>query len=1313
MNVIDQNTAFFSLERNLVPGRSLIDDRSERERLAFLAKFAELINFYDENNNISGNWAPFLLKDPVFLLASVSQTGFTKWNSLYVSACLKIENGSPLTMDSTDLGPSFNQLFDQFMDVFMRIERWTFYMQKMEDQYDLKSYVLDKVENVFSAYFWALRAFKEALFMSGLIRNISPVQQFYFSEAFTDTLWTQARDKIPYWDVLGIQQDLDANTAGDFFSALKSAGDQLFVFFHTIIQHAAPEYEKLESAQGRYADTTLLRAFVSLLKVQQDQLNGISAKYLGFYYRDILKQAKLFAVPDEVILCAETAKKDAAFHLPAGTQFDAGMDADKNPVTYANTEEVTLNPAAITSAYTLSCLPSAGASSGLSSLYFQAIPDPGVIQRGENGAIQQWETFGGDAPPADKLIQLAFAFASPMLLLREGVRTITLDLTFGNQVELALLRNAVYYVSTLTAWHIVQRLPDTSKDAVADSTTIMFVLDASEPPVEKFATDPDGVNSLWPMMKIAFSSFSDMANPPVVTGLKIGVSVAGIRNLQLYNDNGLLTTKTPFQPFGPIPLKSSSFIIGSNEIFSKPFNELITELTWDALPASFDFELYYRQYNAYLLESGIAIIVTPEEIKKNPQPAKDPLKVKKPSGIRRLFTWAGGLLKRKQAVASTDENESGEIPVPVPLVPSYFNNFCFTVDFRLLSAQSWENFSMQKVQAGENDFVPYITNAACMSSAVVVTGLTPPPFCEGTLLFSTEDCLLTNKSYFRHTGQEAADPFIQNSPLLFTDTSTSGFIRMELCGPAYGFGAELYANLVSDIALRNARRLIELDREKRLEEEEAKDPTEKNKAGDKKTGEEKKQKDKKADKPVFIAPAVLPFVPKLAGFTAHYSAEQFYNLTAEIKTGDYPLQCFFYSPFENYSVYDNSPAAAELISSAGLTITGIVWETSGLPLFPRLDYKGVLFLEIENLVPADALSIYFKLSRKYAGTDTKKLEIGYHYLAVTGWKELKVLADSTNKFTCSGVIKVNVPLDMATDTLVFPDKKYWISIGVKDDPGSFAETVFLKTNGFYVQRSGLSFLAVTEKPRIPAGTIVQTKMPVPQISAIVQPFPSQGGRAAETETTMNRRVSNRMKTKDRAVTAGDYFRLIRQEFDDIYYSKVVYDPAGKSTEIYVVKAYDRATDPNAFLPLVSECGEQKIEDFLKARASAFARISVSNFKIEYVKVKAVVVIKDGYEKDGVRKNIIEAINIFLSPWIASSQQQLKIDQGLSDGELAAFIKNMDGVFSVESVSFQTCPSYVPGDITPLVPVDQQGGVVMPLSASALFVPNPTHDIKFS
>ena len=105
------------------------------------------------------------------------------------------------------------------------------------------------------------------------------------------------------------------------------------------------------------------------------------------------------------------------------------------------------------------------------------------------------------------------------------------------------------------------------------------------------------------MLRISFNSVADLADPPILKAIAIGVAVSDIQTFQLYNDFGALSTKMPFTPFGTVPVKNSNFIIGNNEIFSKPLDSLFIELNWNNLPK--DFFNYYKEYNGYLFANGI------------------------------------------------------------------------------------------------------------------------------------------------------------------------------------------------------------------------------------------------------------------------------------------------------------------------------------------------------------------------------------------------------------------------------------------------------------------------------------------------------------------------------------------------------------------------------------------------------------------------------------------------------------------------------------------------------------------------------------
>jgi hypothetical protein len=319
------------------------------------------------------------------------------------------------------------------------------------------------------------------------------------------------------------------------------------------------------------------------------------------------------------------------------------------------------------------------------------------------------------------------------------------------------------------------------------------------------------------------------------------------------------------------------------------------------------------------------------------------------------------------------------------------------------------------------------------------------------------------------------------------------------------------------------------------------------------------------------------------------------------------------------------------------------------------------------------VSLFAELATTYAAPAAGS-EVNYYYLSTTGWKTLQVVSDGTNQFTCSGIITVNIPADIASQDVSMPQNISWIAIGASIssnatlDLNTFAQVVVLAPNGVELVRTGTAYLTDTVAPVLSAGSITKPESAVPEIGMVTQPFASFGGRAAEDQSQMYERVSRRLKTKDRGVSSSDIFTLITQHFPDIYFSGAVFSPDTNTTTVYVVEQFNSYTEANAYRPLVSECEMEKISRLLSKRISLFSAIAVANFAYQYVTVKATVGIRQGYISGAMSATIAQALNVYFSPWIADSgQEQVMIGQPVTGSQVASFIRGIEGVASVKEI----------------------------------------------
>ncbi|MCB0641766.1 MAG: hypothetical protein KDC44_09015, partial [Phaeodactylibacter sp.] len=155
--------------------------------------------------------------------------------------------------------------------------------------------------------------------------------------------------------------------------------------------------------------------------------------------------------------------------------------------------------------------------------------------------------------------------------------------------------------------------------SILQAFTIEFSLPNTKPAVVPF--DPrvikDGdYDTAFPVAKVLLA---DDVPPYLYTFLRdlkldrveLEVEVQQVRQLQVYNDLGILDPKQPYQPFGPQPVVGNSFIFGNPECGSKDLTSLEMAIDWQNLPQTVeDFEKHYRQYGKTYSPSNYKVQLT-------------------------------------------------------------------------------------------------------------------------------------------------------------------------------------------------------------------------------------------------------------------------------------------------------------------------------------------------------------------------------------------------------------------------------------------------------------------------------------------------------------------------------------------------------------------------------------------------------------------------------------------------------------------------------------------------------------------------------
>jgi hypothetical protein len=340
----------------------------------------------------------------------------------------------------------------------------------------------------------------------------------------------------------------------------------------------------------------LFLAFLQMYEQAKKELNGVTARHLEFYYRDILGLRPRGAVPDQVHILVSLKKTASEVLIPSGSRFMI-----KSGLEYASEIEVVANRAELAHRRIL-------ALEARTNRLRYAVEAASADGLGEPLPAEDpsWHPFGhGHALPN---ASLGFALSSPVLLMQEGERKVVVTMVLagvtGSLTPEAVSISLGAYFSGEKEWldagppievHVGKNR------AGLLELSITFALNAKAAAV--VAYDPTvldgGFDTLAPVLKILLL---DRAVNEVVVALaeaeidsiRVDVEVVGMKAIVLENDYGRLDPAKAFMPFGPSPKIGTSFYVNAEEALVKDVTSVKLHLQWNNPPA--DLEKHYKGY---------------------------------------------------------------------------------------------------------------------------------------------------------------------------------------------------------------------------------------------------------------------------------------------------------------------------------------------------------------------------------------------------------------------------------------------------------------------------------------------------------------------------------------------------------------------------------------------------------------------------------------------------------------------------------------------------------------------------------------------
>jgi uncharacterized phage protein gp47/JayE len=382
-----------------------------------------------------------------------------------------------------------------------------------------------------------------------------------------------------------------------------------------------------------------------------------------------------------------------------------------------------------------------------------------------------------------------------------------------------------------------------------------------------------------------------------------------------------------------------------------------------------------------------------------------------------------------------------------------------------------------------------------------------------------------------------------------------------------------------------------------------------------------------------------------------------------------------------------------------------------VPLLPAYDNEGELLVGLTGLTAGDSVSVLFQVAEGSSDPDLAQEDITWSVLCDNYWQPLGtdgVVLDTTNQLLASGIIKFVIPTQAMTQNTILPADRIWLRAGIAANVTAVCQLIDVAANAVEVeftdQGNDLTHLGTA----LAAGTITKLKNGLSAVKAVKQPYASFGGSPEEVDNNFYRRVSERLRHKDRCITPWDYERIILEAFPKVHKVKCI--PHAKEGSwlapgnVLIVVVSDlknkNALDP--LQPKVDADTISRITELVQGRTGMQVQVKVKNPSYQRIQLDFKVKFRIGYEFNFYSEELKQQLIEFLSPWAFESDRDISFGGKIYKSVLLDFVEEIE---SVDYVTDFKMYSYTEG--APKVDTNE----AQPETPDAILVSDDTHVVN--
>jgi hypothetical protein len=356
-------------------------------------------------------------------------------------------------------------------------------------------------------------------------------------------------------------------------------------------------------------------------------------------------------------------------------------------------------------------------------------------------------------------------------------------------------------------------------------------------------------------------------------------------------------------------------------------------------------------------------------------------------------------------------------------------------------------------------------------------------------------------------------------------------------------------------------------------------------------------------------------------------------------------------------------------------------ENQLLNLVPTYFEGGELYIGLENVRNLQQFSMLVQVLEgsedPQSDPFTGNQKVEWSVLCQNEWKSLDsndMISNETDNFLKSGIVKFSVPKEATTDNTRLPENLVWVKAKIHKTYNAVCKTIAILAQAVQAEFSDNGNNLSHLEKGLQAKTISKMIQRLATVKSVSQPFNSFGGQPVESDEAYYRRVSERLRHKNRSISLWDYENIILQEFPAIHKVKCLNHSSETSflapgnVLLVVIPDIVNKNVFDIYQPRVSKATLNVIQNYVSRLNSLHVKAKVINPDYEEVTVDLKVKFRFGFDESYYLRVLNDDITRFLSPWAFESTADIQFGVTLHRSFVINFIEKLSYVDYVEDVT---------------------------------------------